>query len=216
MTTPSNATTPTACPTSRIARVLLAAAMALALLAAPETGLRAADVAKTPARGPAPQPPKPRTAGLPPRPHPTNPHVHVQSTTKKPATATPAHVKTTSVHTRKAHSHVRVSRPTGAHGGRGTIAGVVRNADYRPVGGVFVRLAKPGGRRFRNAALRHGTYTRNDGSFVMRAVRGGRYRVNASKRGVGHGYTPAHLAGAGYERVTIDLTSAPAKHRKHK
>lgn len=84
------------------------------------------------------------------------------------------------------------------------------------MGGVFVRLAKPGGRRFRNAALRHGTYTRNDGSFVMRAVRGGRYRVNASKRGAGHGYAPAHLAAAGHERVTVDLTAAPAKHRRHK
>jgi hypothetical protein len=77
-----------------------------------------------------------------------------------------------------------------------------------------VRLAKPGGHRFRSAALRHGTYTRTDGTFTMRAVRPGRYRVAATRKGTGHGYAATRLAAGSTERVTIDLS--PARHTRRR
>ncbi len=81
----------------------------------------------------------------------------------------------------------------------GAIAGLVVNADERPVPGAHVMLITANGRPVAR------TMTNREGRFHFRPVRPGDYLVRAGKMGVGHGQAEATVVEGEVTRVRIVL-----------
>jgi hypothetical protein len=149
-----------------------------------------------------------RTPGVTVARRPTNRHLKLAAPKAKAVVrpATPAVGSTRTVIVRRRHANA-------THRFAGHVVGVVRNGRGGYVAGASVRLAKAGGRPIRNPRLRHSTRTDSAGTYSMRSVRSGSYRVVASKKGLGKGYSGLGIRSGGVHRVDVRLGGGKKKRK---